>query len=174
MQKPSGIVDKTSSNQANQNTGSQNATNGDQVAASAPVQALENGKKDGAQGNNASASGHRGSGNGSSTNKKELRASSVVPAADAVDEKRKISEPASQILSQASQKAAGAGVPAEGSQAPQVYCICKSTDETNMIQCDRCEEWYHFQCVGILPVSQFFQSICLNQQWFGAFQCGGR
>lgn len=36
-------------------------------------------------------------------------------------------------------------------QHRQVYCICKTTDETNMICCDRCEEWYHFNCVGIKP-----------------------
>jgi hypothetical protein len=31
----------------------------------------------------------------------------------------------------------------------QVFCFCKSKDELNMIQCDACEEWFHFKCVKI-------------------------
>ena len=34
------------------------------------------------------------------------------------------------------------------------YCICRSKDETNaMICCDECNEWFHFTCMGIKPVS---------------------
>ena len=35
-----------------------------------------------------------------------------------------------------------------------LYCICRSKDETAMIQCDKCNEWFHFRCMNILtPVS---------------------
>jgi hypothetical protein len=43
-------------------------------------------------------------------------------------------------------------LPAEGAPV-RLYCLCKTTDENNMIGCDRCEEWYHFACVGIDQVS---------------------
>ena len=35
------------------------------------------------------------------------------------------------------------------SEPHQLYCICRTADESNMIGCDKCEEWYHFGCVGI-------------------------
>ena len=34
-----------------------------------------------------------------------------------------------------------------------VYCICRSSDEHNMIMCDCCEEWYHYKCINLTPVS---------------------
>jgi hypothetical protein len=36
---------------------------------------------------------------------------------------------------------------------PAVYCICRSSDEQNMIMCDYCEEWYHYKCINLTPVS---------------------
>jgi len=36
-----------------------------------------------------------------------------------------------------------------GEEPTRLYCLCKSADDNNMIGCDRCEEWYHFGCVGI-------------------------
>ncbi|KAG5451025.1 CXXC-type zinc finger protein 1 [Clonorchis sinensis] len=33
-----------------------------------------------------------------------------------------------------------------------VYCICRSNDgERFMIACDRCEEWYHGDCINVTP-----------------------
>lgn len=43
--------------------------------------------------------------------------------------------------------------PADPNQPVQLYCICRTTDESNMIGCDKCDEWYHFACVGIDIVS---------------------
>jgi hypothetical protein len=35
-----------------------------------------------------------------------------------------------------------------------LYCICRSADETRqMIECEKCNEWFHFDCVGVDPVS---------------------
>ena len=52
---------------------------------------------------------------------------------------------------------AGAAVagaePTTTAQPKELYCICRTPDEAYMICCDRCEEWYHFHCVGIKPVS---------------------
>jgi hypothetical protein len=32
----------------------------------------------------------------------------------------------------------------------KLYCLCKTEDESqNMICCDKCQEWYHFECVGV-------------------------
>lgn len=30
-----------------------------------------------------------------------------------------------------------------------VFCICRKQCFGNMIQCDRCKEWYHYECVNI-------------------------
>eukprot|EP00347_Sterkiella_histriomuscorum_P001253 403372739 len=43
-------------------------------------------------------------------------------------------------------------------QAPgehvKLYCVCRTADETaDMIGCDKCDEWFHFVCVGIDPTS---------------------
>lgn len=36
-----------------------------------------------------------------------------------------------------------------GDSQVTLYCICRTADEQNMICCDKCEEWYHFHCIGI-------------------------
>lgn len=39
----------------------------------------------------------------------------------------------------------------------KLYCICRTADENaQMISCDKCEEWYHFECVG-LDIVPFFR-----------------
>jgi len=44
-------------------------------------------------------------------------------------------------------------VPSESTQLLQVYCICKTHEQTvpehDMIQCDKCEAWYHVNCMNI-------------------------
>ncbi|CAL8086150.1 unnamed protein product [Calicophoron daubneyi] len=33
-----------------------------------------------------------------------------------------------------------------------IYCVCRSTDGSRfMIACDRCEEWYHGDCINVTP-----------------------
>lgn len=45
-----------------------------------------------------------------------------------------------------------------------LYCICRSKDETAMIQCDRCNEWFHFRCMNI--VTQVSASSAILQPDF--------
>jgi hypothetical protein len=44
----------------------------------------------------------------------------------------------------------------------RLYCLCKTTDENNMIGCDKCDEWYHFACVGIDQVTHNHFLTTLN------------
>ena len=55
--------------------------------------------------------------------------------------------PAEQSKSKPSQQLSPAGPPA------QVYCVCRQPyDETRpMLACDICDEWFHYDCVGLLP-----------------------
>lgn len=39
------------------------------------------------------------------------------------------------------------------SQANKTYCLCRQLYFGQMIGCDTCDDWYHFQCIG-LSVSQ--------------------
>jgi K+/H+ antiporter YhaU regulatory subunit KhtT len=34
-------------------------------------------------------------------------------------------------------------------QATRMYCLCRQVYFGHMIGCDTCDEWYHFQCVGL-------------------------
>lgn len=47
----------------------------------------------------------------------------------------------------------------------RLYCICRTADESaTMIGCDKCDEWYHFECVGIdqtqIPDIESYEFIC--------------
>jgi COMPASS component SPP1 len=51
----------------------------------------------------------------------------------------------------------------------KLYCICKTRydEEKVMIACDRCDEWFHTQCVGMQEaevelVDQFICSGCVE------------
>lgn len=50
------------------------------------------------------------------------------------------------------------------------YCFCRSKDgEGKMIQCERCEEWYHFPCVKMTKshsnsIDKYYCSACLEIQ----------
>ena len=37
----------------------------------------------------------------------------------------------------------------DSSSEEQVFCICRRPESDFMIQCDRCKEWYHGNCIGI-------------------------
>ncbi len=44
-----------------------------------------------------------------------------------------------------------------------VYCPCKRPDSFDeMIQCDRCDAWYHFKCANIKedPLCDWFRLLC--------------
>ncbi|KAM3137292.1 hypothetical protein pb186bvf_010662 [Paramecium bursaria] len=51
----------------------------------------------------------------------------------------------------------------------KIYCICRlQDDQTPMIFCDNCQEWYHFKCLG-LKLSK--QDASENLQQFYCFLC---
>jgi hypothetical protein len=33
----------------------------------------------------------------------------------------------------------------------EIYCVCRTADDGTrpMINCDKCEDWFHFDCVGV-------------------------
>ena len=44
-----------------------------------------------------------------------------------------------------------------------IYCICKNKEEGNMIMCDKCQNWFHFKCIGMDENSnpnEFYCSAC--------------
>ncbi|KIJ45275.1 hypothetical protein M422DRAFT_117909, partial [Sphaerobolus stellatus SS14] len=54
----------------------------------------------------------------------------------------------------------------ETTQDDKLYCLCKTPydEDKVMIACDRCDEWYHPGCVGMLEVEVDLvdQFICNN------------
>uniref|UniRef100_A0A6G1SFG1 CXXC-type zinc finger protein 1 n=1 Tax=Aceria tosichella TaxID=561515 RepID=A0A6G1SFG1_9ACAR len=56
--------------------------------------------------------------------------------------------------------------------ARQKYCICRKTNsDENMVQCDKCSEWFHYRCLRITEVDKnadWFCPICIK----AAKQCG--
>jgi len=52
----------------------------------------------------------------------------------------------------------------------RLYCICRTADESaHMIGCDKCDEWYHFECVGLDIVTYsplfIYRFIVLNTRY---------
>ena len=44
-----------------------------------------------------------------------------------------------------------------------LYCICKNKGDGNMIMCDKCQNWFHFKCIGLDENSnpnEFFCQAC--------------
>ena len=53
--------------------------------------------------------------------------------------------------------------PVIAEEAEKLYCICRLADDhTRMIQCDSCEEWFHFRCVGLdeSSLDDNFEYVC--------------
>ncbi|XP_069943129.1 CXXC-type zinc finger protein 1 isoform X2 [Cherax quadricarinatus] len=54
----------------------------------------------------------------------------------------------------------------EGLKDEQVYCVCRTSDVTRfMIGCDKCEEWYHGDCINVTEteankIKKFFCQKC--------------
>ncbi len=46
----------------------------------------------------------------------------------------------------------GGGEEDDLSDDGKVFCLCREPDDGRvMVQCDRCQEWYHHDCVDITP-----------------------
>ena len=44
--------------------------------------------------------------------------------------------------------------PSRNARPDRLYCVCRQPHgEREMIECDRCGEWYHFDCLGLDPAA---------------------
>ena len=48
------------------------------------------------------------------------------------------------------------------------FCYCKRKPTQSMVQCERCDEWYHFNCLGLSEldidnIDHFYCNECLNR-----------
>lgn len=45
--------------------------------------------------------------------------------------------------------------------ATRLYCICRKPyqDGENMMECEKCEEWFHFECIGYIGTSEEAEDI---------------
>ncbi|XP_058827486.1 uncharacterized protein LOC131687426 [Topomyia yanbarensis] len=41
-------------------------------------------------------------------------------------------------------------------------CTCKSVHNSRMVQCDDCDDWHHFACVGVTQMIEHDDWICLK------------
>ena len=70
---------------------------------------------------------------------------------DSSDEADKDGEAASQEITEESDASNGSkdAEKGEASDSKQLFCICRQPESDFMIQCDRCKEWYHGNCIGV-------------------------
>ncbi|EMD41831.1 hypothetical protein CERSUDRAFT_110395 [Gelatoporia subvermispora B] len=99
---------------------------------------------------------------------------SPLPGSGAMGHKRALSATITPARSRSASVMPGASVPPEvdgkGDQGKEntvddkLYCVCKTNydEDRVMIACDRCDEWYHTQCVNMpdLEVDLVDQFIC--------------
>ncbi|QDZ17610.1 histone deacetylase [Chloropicon primus] len=54
---------------------------------------------------------------------------------------------------EAPRKGASPGLPSPLAAEQQVYCVCRQpyNEMRPMLACDLCDEWFHYECVGLLP-----------------------
>ena len=50
------------------------------------------------------------------------------------------------------------------SQATRRYCLCRQLYHGSMVGCDECDEWYHFQCMGLtqFQVERADKYVCIR------------
>lgn len=166
MQNPSGIVDKTGQNASTSHNASKEAkAAGGAAPTSAPAaqgaSAESVSKKEGAPAGatsntavSAPINSRATTGNGTASKKDLRKQQTADEAASGAKTDPATQAPAPQAAARTAGQTASSGAAADP-LSQQLYCICRTPDETNMICCDRCEEWYHFHCVGIKPVSKF-------------------
>ena len=51
---------------------------------------------------------------------------------------------------------------------PNVYCYCKDGESGIMINCEKCNKWFHDECIGlseddISNITEFYCIECLNK-----------
>ncbi|KAL5495236.1 SPP1 [Sanghuangporus weigelae] len=97
------------------------------------------------------------------------RSHSVMPRAS-VDPEPRREKTAKEDEEKAKEKDAPALEPPDDPDKDKLYCICRTQydEDRVMIACDRCDEWYHTQCVNMPDllvdlVDQFICSKCIAQ-----------
>ncbi|KAL5534210.1 hypothetical protein ACEPAG_672 [Sanghuangporus baumii] len=97
------------------------------------------------------------------------RSHSVMPRAS-VDPETRRERTAKEDEEKAKEKDAPALEPPDDADKDKLYCICRTQydEDRVMIACDRCDEWYHTQCVNMPDllvdlVDQFICSKCIAQ-----------
>ncbi|KAL5535553.1 SPP1 [Sanghuangporus sanghuang] len=97
------------------------------------------------------------------------RSHSVIPRAS-VDPETHRDKTAKEDEEKGKEKDAPALEPPDDPDKDKLYCICRTQydEDRVMIACDRCDEWYHTQCVNMPDllvdlVDQFICSKCIAQ-----------
>ncbi|KAK8854541.1 hypothetical protein IAR55_003280 [Kwoniella newhampshirensis] len=70
-------------------------------------------------------------------------------ALESEDTKRLIASASKEVAADSKPKSRGAKGKKKKKEEEEVYCICKQNTDGPMIECGECNDWFHFDCVGL-------------------------